>query len=207
MLCTHRTTQEQPNQAETWRAWLEYTIEFNKLKQYSTLVLLLPKWMCSIESSSSGSCLPRTGFPELGCSELITTCTESFLCLNNEELGVLIWRSWRSNSSTNLSSPLHINIHWEYLGLLGDGICTSRPYLPNTCDIFMFKIGPSLVFALIVGKKQRIRMFTKMSVFSAHWGDLSQSILVRTSLISLIPLHWMIKSCSFINVSESHSKL
>ena len=29
MLCTHRTTQEQSNRIDTWRAWLEYTIEFN----------------------------------------------------------------------------------------------------------------------------------------------------------------------------------
>ena len=34
MLCTHRTTQEQSNQIETCRAWLEYTIEFDSFNEY-----------------------------------------------------------------------------------------------------------------------------------------------------------------------------
>ena len=49
----------------------------------------------------------------------------------------------------------------------------------------------------------RIRMFTRMSVLSAHWRNLTPSIvIVSTNQITLTPLHWMIKSCSFINVFE-----
>ena len=33
MLCAHRTTQKQSNRIETWRAWLEHTIEFNTSPQ------------------------------------------------------------------------------------------------------------------------------------------------------------------------------
>ena len=34
MLCTHRTTQKQSHQIETCRAWLEYTIEFDRITYF-----------------------------------------------------------------------------------------------------------------------------------------------------------------------------
>ena len=54
----------------------------------------------------------------------------------------------------------------------------------------MFKTGPTLYSQESLQKHREIRMFTRMSVFCAHWSSMSQQKSLRASLSSFYSVGW-----------------